>query len=411
MPRFPAHSLSSGPSARGTRVNGRKVLVLILAGGKGERLGVLTQERAKPALTFGGTYRLIDFALSNCMHSGVADVWVLEAYELHSLNDHLTNGRPWDLDRTYGGLEVLPPSADTLTGQLDGAGNADALHAHRHLIRSYAPDIVVVLSADHVYTLDYTQVIEHHLKVGAEVTMVTADLPAGEDARRFGNVTVTKAGRVNRFEYKPERPRGGPITTEVFVYDAPALLRTLDDLRRDTPAGQGLGDYGHALIPAFVKAKTAHAYPLDSYWRDVGLPEAYFRAHQDLLAGRSVKLDRPEWPVLSSSIPRMPARIAAGARVTDSLIAYGCRIEGTVTRSVLSPGVTVEAGAVVEDAVILRDVTVRRGARVRRAIVDEEADIAARVDGGPHGLSVIGARARVRSPVAGNTQVNPGQRR
>lgn len=177
------------------------------------------------------------------MHSGLPDVWVLEEYQLHTLNDHLTNGRPWDLDRTYGGLEV-PPSPDTLTGALEDAGNADALHAHRHLIRSYAPDVVVVLSADHVYTLDYAAVIRHHLKVGAAVTMVTTDLPGGEDASRFGNVQVTKGGRVKRFAYKPEEPLGGPITTEVFVYDAPALLRTLDDLRAVTPAGQGLGTSG-----------------------------------------------------------------------------------------------------------------------------------------------------------------------
>ncbi|PNY82428.1 glucose-1-phosphate adenylyltransferase family protein [Deinococcus koreensis] len=411
MPGFPSRtrSLSSGPSARGTRVAGRKVLTLILAGGKGQRLGVLTQERAKPALTFGGTYRLIDFALSNCMHSGLSDVWVVEEYQLHSLNDHLTNGRPWDLDRTHGGLEVLPPSPESLSGELEDAGNADALYLNRHLIRAYEPDVVVVLSADHVYTLDYAEVIRHHLEVGADVTMVTVPLPAGEDARRFGNVTLTRSGRVKSFQYKPERPRGGQITTEVFVYSAQALLDTLDTLRDEAGPGLGLGDFGHGLIPAFVKARTAHAYTHQGYWLDVGLPGAYFRAHQDLLGGRSVQLDSREWPVLSSSIPRRPAQIVRGAQVADSLISYGCRVAGKVTRSVLSPGVVIEPGAVVEDAVILRDVTVRAGAQVRRAIVDEEAVIASRVDGGED-VAVIGARAHVGAPVLGELQVEPGRR-
>lgn len=409
MPSFSSRSLSSGPSARGTRVAGRKVLTLILAGGKGQRLGVLTQERAKPALTFGGTFRLIDFALSNCMHSGLSDVWVLEEYQLHSLNDHLTNGRPWDLDRTHGGLEVLPPSPESLSGELEDAGNADALYQNRHLIRAYGPDVVVVLSADHVYTLDYAEVIRRHLEVGAGVTMVTVPLPQGEDARRFGNVTLTRTGRVKTFEYKPGQPRGEQITTEVFVYDAPALLDTLETLRAGAGPGVGLGDFGHALIPAFVKARTAHTYTLDGYWLDVGLPDAYFRAHQDLLDGRSVRMDSSEWPVLSSSIPRMPARIEQGAEISDSLVSYGCRVAGQVRRSVLSPGVVVEAGALVEDAVILRDVTVRAGAHVRRAIVDEEAVIASRVDGGEH-ITVIGARAHVGSPVLEDTQVEPGRR-
>lgn len=403
-----SRSLSSGPTARGTRVQDKKVLALILAGGKGSRLGVLTQGRAKPALTFGGTYRLIDFALSNCVHSGLSDVWVVEEYELHSLNDHLTNGRPWDLDRTHGGLQVLPPYKGA--GEEDGgfaSGNADAIYIHRDLIRQYAPDVLLVLSADHIYTLNYAPVIREHLAHGASVTMVTTTVPEGEDASRFGNVAYGEDSRVTAFDYKPETPSSEYITTEVFVYDAPLLLDTLERLHEEKGDGERIGDFGHELIPELVEGGRAYAFPFDGYWLDVGLPEAYWRAHQDVLHGRSVQLDDPEWPILTSSIPRMPARLLPSAHVDDSLISYGCQVAGEVHRSVLSPGVIVEEGAVIEDSVVLRDVTVRAGARITRAVIDEGAVVEAQV-GGEGKVAVVGAGARVAARVAPGEQVAPG---
>ncbi|UQN09613.1 glucose-1-phosphate adenylyltransferase family protein [Deinococcus sp. QL22] len=409
-------SLSSGPSARGTRIQERKVLALILAGGKGSRLGVLTQHRAKPALTFGGTYRLIDFALSNCVHSGLSDVWVIEEYELHSLNDHLTNGRPWDLDRTHGGLQVLPPYSAANEGAGGFAsGNADAIFIHRQLIRQYAPDVLLVLSADHIYTLNYANVIAEHLHTGAGVTLVTTPLPDGEDASRFGQVVAGPDGRVTQFKYKPDQSVSSQITTEVFVYDAPLLLDTLERLYAQKGEGERLGDFGHELLPELVKAGQAYASAFGGYWLDVGLPEAYWRAHQDLLHGRSVQLDDPQWPILTSSLPRMPARLTAGALVEDSLVSYGCRIEGEVRRSVLSPGVVVEAGARVEDAVLLRDVVVRSGARVSRAIIDEGATIESSVEGTGGNreqageLAVVGAGVHVSQPVRGGEEVPPAE--
>lgn len=405
----PTRSLSSGPTPRGSRILDKKVLALILAGGKGSRLGVLTRERAKPALTFGGTYRLIDFALSNVVHSGLSDVWVVEEYQLHSLNDHLTNGRPWDLDRTHGGLQVLPPY--TGAGEEGGfaSGNADAIYIHRDLIRQYAPDVLLVLSADHIYTLDYAPVIREHLGRGAGVTMVTTPVPDGEDASRFGNVQADAEGRVTDFAYKPEDPQGDAITTEIFVYDAPLLLDTLERLHRKKPGDERLGDFGHELIPEFVAQGRAYAHPFDGYWLDVGLPQAYWRAHQDLLDGRSVALDDPQWPILTSSIPRMPARIRSSAEIHDALVSYGCEVAGTVRRTVLSPGVTVEPGAVVEDSVLLRDVTVRAGARVARALLDEGAEIGPDVAvGGGDELCIVGAGARVSADLPPGAEVDPG---
>lgn len=402
-------SLSSGPTARGTRIQDKKVLALILAGGKGSRLGVLTQGRAKPALTFGGTYRLIDFALSNCVHSGISDVWVAEEYELNTLNDHLTNGRPWDLDRTHGGLRLLPPYKGTRED--DGgfaSGNADAIYIHRELIRQYAPDVLLVLSADHIYTLNYGPVIREHLAHGAGVTMVTTTVPEGEDASRFGNVRYGKDRRVTHFDYKPKTPTSEHITTEVFVYDTPLLLDTLHRLQEAKGEGEGIGDFGHELIPALVKEGRAYAFPVDGYWLDVGMPEVYWKAHQDILQGRSVQLDDPEWPILTSSIPRMPARLSASAHVADSLVSYGCQVAGEVYRSVLSPGVIVEEGAVIEDAVVLRDVTVKAGARVTRAVIDEGAVVEAAEVGGEGEIVVVGAGARIVARVRPGEQIEPG---
>ena len=221
-----------------------KVLALILAGGKGGRLEVLTEDRAKPALPFGGTLRLIDFSLSNCLHSGIKDVWVVEQYELHTLNDHLANGRPWDLDRTYGGLQVLPPSSDRDDDNGENGfaqGNADAICRARELSRECGPDLLLVLSADHLYKLDYRDVLDRHRECGADVTMVTTRTPEGDTASRFGVVQVDAGGKVVAFDYKPSHPKGDLVTTEVFVYDAPKLLSVMEELVRE---GKNLEDYG-----------------------------------------------------------------------------------------------------------------------------------------------------------------------
>jgi glucose-1-phosphate adenylyltransferase len=395
-----------------------RVLALILAGGKGSRLGPLTQRRAKPALPFGGVYRLVDFPLSHCVHSGLADVWVVEQYQPHALNEHLLNGRPWDLDRNRGGLRILPPFTGA-HGAGFAEGNADALWRQRRLLEEFAPDVLVVCSADHVYRLDVRSVLDAHAATRAAVTMVTAEVDPGE-ASRFGVVDVHDGGRVRGFAYKPERPGGGTVTAEVFAYDAPRLLRALDELaagRRDAAErGEGephLGDFGDHLLPRLVSEGDAYAFALDGYWRDVGTVESYWRGHMELLGDDpSLVLDDAAWPILSAGTRRMPARLARGARVDEALVSSGARVAGTVERSVVGPGVVVEAGAVVRDAVLLDDVVVRRGARVTRAVLDEGVEVGADAHVGadaPAGdaaasITVIGGFARVR---AGST-VDPG---
>lgn len=367
----------------------QKILALILAGGKGSRLEVLTEERAKPTVPFAGTYRLIDFALSNCVHSRLSDVWVIEQYQLHSLNDHLANGRPWDLDRTYGGLQVLPPYAGNDDDPDDeggfAQGNADAIYRHKNLINEFAPDLLLILSADHLYKLDYRDVIEQHLANKAEVTMVVTRVPL-EEASRFGVVEVNDDGLVTDFVYKPEHPTSDTVTTEVFVYNARTLIETLDQLaeegqpeanEKDQEKGVALKDFGDKLLPRLVKDRRAFAYTFEGYWRDVGTVESYWKAHMDLLSDSSqqLALDDSDWPILTYGTQRLPARIYSSAKIENSLISPGCVIRGAVIRSVLAPGVIVEADATVHDSIIWHDARIAGGARITRAVIDEEVEV------------------------------------
>jgi len=367
-----------------------KVLALVLAGGEGGRLAPLTDERAKPALPFGATYRLIDFPLSNCTHSGIRDVWVIQQYEPHELTRQLANGRPWDLDRTSGGLLILHPYlGDSESGWYEG--NADAIYRNREAIADHDPDLLLVLSADHVYKLDYADVIDAHLRSDASVTMVTTRVPR-EEAARYGVVELDDEDRVTRFEYKPAEPRSDLVTTEVFLYDARTLRGALDGL---AGAGDesGLKDFGHELLPQLVGDGTARAFELKTYWRDVGTIESYWQAHMELLAEEPpLALDDPAWPILTAGLQRPPARVEGSARLNASLVAAGAVIRGNVERSVIGPGVVVEEGATVRESILLHDGHVASGAVVARAIVDERVRVEAGAElGGAEEITVVGA--------------------
>lgn len=352
-----------------------KVLALIMAGGEGSRMDVLTRRRAKPVLPYGGMYRLIDFPLSNCVHSGISDVWIIEQYQPYSLNEHLANGRPWDLDRTHGGLRLLQPHQG---GGESGwhQGNADAIYKNRREIRAADADLILVLSADHVYKLDYRAVIDAHRDRDAGLTLVTTRVPR-EQAGRFGTVKVGDMGRVTAFEYKPESPPSDLVTTEVFVYDARTLLETLDTLAAERGTDEegeqeSLEDFGDLLVPRLVQQGQACEYRLEGYWRDVGTPESYWRAHMDLRAvDPKLNLDDPRWPIFTPGIQRGAARVDATARIETGLISPACAIRGHVAHSVLGPGVVVEDGATVRSSILLGDCVVGAGATVDGAILDE----------------------------------------
>jgi glucose-1-phosphate adenylyltransferase len=370
-----------------------KVLVLVLAGGQGSRLELLTETRAKPAMPFAGVYRLVDFPLSNCEHSRIADVWVSLQYQPASLSEHLANGRPWDLDRTTGGLMTLPPFQGSERGGFT-EGTADGLWRQAELIRRFDPDALVVVSADAVYKLDYRAVVDDHLASGAEVTMVTTEV-AADDAARYGIVQVD-GERVRDYAYKPDDPASTTATNEVFAFSPGPTLDRLEQLSREV-GDEGLEDLGSHLLPAQTRDGAARAHRFDGYWRDVGTVEAYWQAHRDFLAEEPpIDLDEPSWPVHTRGGRHSAARLLRTAEVADSLISGGTRVAGSVSGSVLSPGVVVEAGATVVDSVLLPGVRVRAGATVTRAVIDDAVVVGERATvGGDGDIALVGREARV----------------
>jgi glucose-1-phosphate adenylyltransferase len=370
-----------------------KVLVLVLAGGAGGRLELLTDQRAKPAVPFAGVYRLVDFPLSNCQHAGVADVWVAVQFHPTSLSHHLANGRPWDLDRTTGGLLTLPPFRGTDRGGW-ATGTADVLWRQADLVRGFDPDALVVVSADAVYKLDYRAVADEHRESGAEVTMVTTEV-AADDASRYG-IVQTDGDRVTDYAYKPDAPATTTATNEVFVFTPGATLDRLEALAADA-GDDGLDDLGSQLLPAQTADGQARAHRFDGYWRDVGTVPAYWQAHMDFLADEPpIDLDDPAWPVSTRGGRHSAARLLPGAAVEGSLVSGGTRVAGTVHRSVLSPGVVVEAGAVVTDSVLLPGARVRAGARVHRAVLDDGVDVGPGSSvGGDGDVALVGRAARL----------------
>jgi glucose-1-phosphate adenylyltransferase len=370
-----------------------RILVLVLAGGAGGRLELLTDQRAKPAVPFAGVYRLIDFPLSNCQHAQIADVWVSVQFHPTSLSDHLANGRPWDLDRTFGGLMVLPPFQGTDRGGWH-TGTADSLWRNAELVRHAAPDALVVVSSDAVYKLDYRQVVDAHLGSGAEVTMVTTEV-AADDASRYG-IVRTDGDRVTGYAYKPDEPATTTATNEVFVFDPGPTLDRLEALA-DAAGEEGLEDLGSHLLPDQTADGAARAYRLPGYWRDVGTVEAYWQANRDLLSPEPpIDLDDPAWPVHTRGGRHSAARVLRGAVVEQSLLSGGTRVAGEVRGSVLSPGVVVEDGATVVDSVLLPGARVRSGARVVRAVLDDGVEVGRGASvGGDGDIALVGRRARV----------------
>jgi glucose-1-phosphate adenylyltransferase len=336
------------------------VLAVVLAGGAGERLSILSAIRSKPAVPFGGKYRLIDFSLSNCVNSGIHDVLVLTQYNPRSLNDHIGTGRPWGFDRPTGwGIRLLQPF---ISAQGSGwyRGTADAVRYNLHQVDA---DMVLVLGGDHVYKMDYRPMIEAHRRAGADLTIAVLPVEPAE-ASRMGVCTLAPDGRIVDWEEKVAEPRGNLASMGVYVFDRKALHRWLSP---------EVADFGHEVIPAMLADGAAvYGHRFDGYWRDVGTVEAYWKANLDLV-GLVPPLDLFDrsWLIHTRSEERSPAKLGPEATARHSLVSHGCIINGSVTNSVLSPGVRVYEGAVVRDSIILLDTEIGPGSRVDTAIIDK----------------------------------------
>lgn len=400
-----------------------EVLAIVQAGGQGSRMDVLTRERAKPALPFGGVHRLVDFALSSLYHAELDDVWVSVQYQVASIDDYLAGGRPWSLDRNRGGFRRMVPQTGTGPTSEEGfaSGNADLLLKLASDIAEQGAEHVVVTSADHVFNMDLRPMVEEHAASGSTATLVTAEV-AKKDASDNVAVLTGRGGVVRDLEVKVSRPSTGRVATEIFVYRAAPLLEALTTLRAelgDEEEGDdtGLGDFGEHLLPRLIETGTVRAVPIDGYWRDLGQPHTYLQGHRDLLAGRVDVFDRPGRPVIAHWPDRPAARVRPSARLTDILLSPGCDVAGEVSGSVLGPGVVVEKGARVADSVIFSDCVVRAGAVVQTAIVDEQSEIrrTARVGAVPSArlardedLVLVGRGSTVDGPVAAGARLEPG---
>jgi glucose-1-phosphate adenylyltransferase len=348
---------------------------VILAGGEGSRLGTLTAKRTKPAIPFAGKYRIIDFTLSNCVNSGIFDVMILAQYRPHSLIEHIGAGGPWDLNRDFtGGVRIYSPYK--ARGASDWyLGTADAVQQNFMFIKSTSPDLVLILSGDHIYRMNYREMIDFHIAQQAELTMACIQV-GREEASRFGIVAVDEIGQITSFIEKPVDPPSNLVNMGVYLFDRKVLDQALweDHQRSDSSH-----DFGRDILPKMIaENRRVFAFPYDQYWMDVGTVESYWSAHMDLLSNPpSLDLNDRSWIIHTRTEERPPMRILEGARAVDSMIAGGCVIhpDAVVDRSVLSPGVVVERGAVVRESVLLSDTVVEEGAVVHRSILDKRVQI------------------------------------
>ena len=393
----------------------QECIAMLLAGGQGSRLGILTKNIAKPAVPYGGKYRIIDFPLSNCVNSGISTVGVLTQYQPLELNDYIGNGQAWDLDRANGGVHILSPYQQ-IKGTEWYKGTANAIYQNINFIDRYDPEYVVILSGDHIYKMDYNKMLEYHKEKDAACTIAMLEVP-WEEASRFGLMILNDDNSISEFEEKPKNPRSNKASMGVYVFTWEKLRQYLIDDENDPTSSN---DFGKNVIPKMhADGERMFAYLFDGYWKDVGTIDSLWEANLDLLNPKvNIDLSDPTWKIYSRTPVSPPHYISASARVQNSMVSEGSRIYGAVDYSILFNDVVIEEGAEVKYSIVMPGTVVKRGAVVQYAIVAENAVIesGAVVGRSPEemenrdewGVAVVGAGVNVGKDafVAPQTQVD-----
>ncbi len=380
----------------------KEMVAMLLAGGQGSRLYALTQNVAKPAVPFGGKYRIIDFPLSNCINSGIDTVGVLTQYQPLELNDYIGNGQPWNLDRNYGGVHILPPYQKS-KGSDWYTGTANAICQNIPFIQRYDPEYVLILSGDHIYKMDYSKMLEYHKEKGADCTIAVIDVPL-EEASRFGIMNCNADGSIYEFEEKPKAPKSTLASMGIYIFNWKKLKKYLEEDDADETSAK---DFGKNIIPNMLdNGEVMFAYTFDGYWKDVGTIDSLWEANMDLINPKvPLDLHDKSWKIYSRNPVMPPHYVSPKAFVQNSLITEGCEVEGEIDFSVLFAGVKVEEGAVVRDSIVMPNAVIKKGAVVEYAIIAENTVIGenAKVGVRPEnienlddwGVAVVGADRKI----------------
>ena len=350
----------------------KECIAMLLAGGQGTRLGVLTSNVAKPAVPFGAKYRIIDFPLSNSINSGIDTIGVLTQYRPFELHQYIGNGQPWDLDRLSGGIYVLPPYMGAKSGEWY-KGTANAIYQNIDFIDNYDPEYVVILSGDHIYKMDYHEMLKDHKKNNADCTIAVREVPI-QEASRFGILNLKKNSRqIEEFEEKPKQPKSTKASMGIYIFTWAKLRQYLIDDENDKDSEN---DFGKNIIPKMIKDnQRLFAYQFDDYWKDVGTISSLWEANMDVLNGKELNLDADKWKIYARNNAEPPQFIAPTGKVSNCLISEGTIVKGTVKNSVISNSVTIGEGAYVEESIIMPGAVIEDGADVRYAIIGWNATI------------------------------------